>query len=184
MAATTLDQSHASMEMPRYQCYKQVWALKIAKIVHTADGGADITPEESEYAPFHVDLNYLRKHMPREGGYYVVYDDGYKSFSPAEAFQSGYFPRNGVFTQVQPGTHGPKRAFFTLQDGPIKEVGRNGVQIDEVIEFARKTVEGFNSKFPCRENAIVLTKLDEALLWLMKRKFDREARLVEGRNQL
>ena len=24
------------------------------------------------------------------GGYYVVYEDGYKSFSPAEAFESGY----------------------------------------------------------------------------------------------
>ena len=26
------------------------------------------------------------------GGYYVVYEDGYKSFSPAGAFESGYTP--------------------------------------------------------------------------------------------
>ena len=29
---------------------------------------------------------------PEVGGYYVVYEDGYKSFSPAGAFESGYTP--------------------------------------------------------------------------------------------
>jgi hypothetical protein len=27
---------------------------------------------------------------PSVGGYYVVYDDGYKSYSPSEAFEGGY----------------------------------------------------------------------------------------------
>lgn len=72
---------------------------------------------------------------------------------------------------------------FTIQDGPIKEVGVNGVQIDAVIEWAKKKIEGFNAAFPCRENAVAITKLDEALLWLLKRKLDREARGVEGLNQ-
>lgn len=180
MASATLDKWHAQREMPRYQCYKQVWALKIAKIVHTADGGADITPEDSGYSSFHVDLEYLRKHMPQEGGYYVVYDDGYKSFSPAEAFESGYFPRTSAFVQEQKGQYGPKRVFFMLQDGPIKEHGVNGAQIDAVLEFVRNTIARFHDAVPCRENAIVLTKIDEALLWLWKRKSDREKRNVEG----
>ena len=34
--------------------------------------------------------NYMHKHKPEVGGYYVVYEDGYKSFSPAGAFESGY----------------------------------------------------------------------------------------------
>ena len=81
----------AAIEMPKYTCYKQVWALKIAKIdIHEADAFATITPEEAGYAPFKVDLKYLLKHEPTEGGYYVVYADGYKSFSPADAFESGY----------------------------------------------------------------------------------------------
>ena len=42
------------------------------------------------YAPFKVDHSYIRKHNPQIGGYYVVYEDGYKSFSPAEVFESGY----------------------------------------------------------------------------------------------
>jgi hypothetical protein len=27
---------------------------------------------------------------PQIGGYYVLYEDGYESFSPADAFESGY----------------------------------------------------------------------------------------------
>jgi hypothetical protein len=72
---------------------------------------------------------------------------------------------------------------FTIQDGPIREVGVNGVQIDEVIRWAKVKIEGFNAAFPCRENSMVITKLDEALLWLLKRKLDREARGVEGFNK-
>ena len=39
----------------------------------------------------------MEKHKPHAGGYYVVYDDGYKSFSPAKAFEEGYrlLPRGG-----------------------------------------------------------------------------------------
>lgn len=73
---------------------------------------------------------------------------------------------------------------FTIQDGPIKEVGINGVQIDAVIEWAKAKIEGFNKAFPCRENSLIITKLDEALLWSLKRKMDREARGVEGRNKV
>lgn len=87
----------ASMEMPRYLCHKKVHALKIAKIVRDGegenretDGSAMITPADEGYAPFKVDFAYMSKHKPVEGGYFVVYEDGYKSFSPAEAFESGY----------------------------------------------------------------------------------------------
>lgn len=33
---------------------------------------------------------YVQKHAPKAGGYFVAYEDGYKSWSPAEAFESGY----------------------------------------------------------------------------------------------
>ena len=71
---------------------------------------------------------------------------------------------------------------FTLQDGPVKENGINGCQVDTVIEAAKIIIEGLNKQFPCRENAIALTKLDETLMWLAKRKADREIRGVEGRS--
>ena len=72
---------------------------------------------------------------------------------------------------------------FQVQDGPIKEVGVNGCQVDDVIAWARAKIQGFNKAFPCRENSLVLTKLDEALLWLGARKANREARGVEGSNK-
>ena len=100
--------SDTAAEMPRYQCHKQVWALKIASVqahvkspvvyddgrggieVRGEDTGGTIVPAEDGYAPFSVSAEYMRKHNPQPGGYYVVYDDGYASWSPAEAFESGY----------------------------------------------------------------------------------------------
>jgi len=89
-------------EMPKYNCHKQVWALKIARIEfdhdkasaenRETDGSATITPAEDGYAPFRVDHEFMRKHKPEVGGYYVVYKDGYKSYSPAQAFDEGYSP--------------------------------------------------------------------------------------------
>lgn len=86
--------------------------------------------------------------------------------------------------QGWPQTHGEKSSVeFTIQSGPIKEFGVNGCQIDDVIAWAKNKIEEFNAKFPCRENSMVVTKLDEALLWLVKRRLDREARAVEGTNR-
>jgi len=51
---------------------------------------AMIYAAEEGYAPFEVDATYLKKHNPQVGGYYVVYADGYKSWSPAQAFEEGY----------------------------------------------------------------------------------------------
>ncbi len=97
---TIREDSGASVEMPCYKCHKEVHALKIKAVTHNSvlaqlsgnesDGSALITPEEDGYSEFRVDADYVRKHKPVAGGYFVVYDDGYTSFSPAEAFENGY----------------------------------------------------------------------------------------------
>jgi len=74
----------------------------------------------------------------------------------------------------------PGSVLFIGQRGPIKEVGVNGCQIDDLIVFVLGTLQTFNKKFPCRENSLAITKLEEALHWLESRKRDREARNVEG----
>ena len=71
---------------------------------------------------------------------------------------------------------------FQIQNGPIKEVGINGCQVDTVIEAAKLIIEGLNSKFRCRENAMAITKLDEALMWLKARTDKRKSLGVEGKN--
>ena len=82
---------NASREMPRYLCHKKVWALKIAGVEMREDG-ADVYPDEDGYAPFEVGLDWLDRFKPINGdcGYYVVYDDGYASWSPTKAFEEGY----------------------------------------------------------------------------------------------
>lgn len=85
-----------SRQLPIYQSHKKVWALKIAEVLSPAgeneesDGTLIIVPADEGYAPFRVDREYVRKHSPVAGGYYVVYSDGYKSWSPAQAFEEGY----------------------------------------------------------------------------------------------
>ncbi len=76
-------------ELPRYKSHKIVHALKI-KELEFEGGTCLIVFEDKEYAPVDVGLKYYNKHKPQSGGYYVVYEDGYKSWSPAEAFESGY----------------------------------------------------------------------------------------------
>lgn len=68
-----------------------------------------------------------------------------------------------------------------FQEGPIKERGVNGVNNEDLINMVLARLEGFqNSEFSCRENAVAITKLEEALLWLRKRTMAREQRGVEG----
>ena len=79
--------------------------------------------------------------------------------------------------------HDKNSLSFTLQNGPIKEVGVNGCQVFDVIAVAKHIIEALNKKFPCYENSMTITKLDEALMWQEKRTKDRELRNVEGRNE-
>ena len=81
---------NASAEMPRYDCHKTVHALKIKYVEANADGEWTIIPDDPRYTAFVIPAEYLAKHSPQPGGYYVVYEDGYKSYSPAAAFESGY----------------------------------------------------------------------------------------------
>ena len=37
---------------------------------------------------------------------------------------------------------------FTIQNGPIKEVGVNGCQVDTLIETAKLMIEGLNKNYP------------------------------------
>lgn len=84
--------SETQREMPRYRCHKEVWALKISTVKPSPlpENYMILTFDESEYAPMHVDFDWYFKHKPSVGGYYVVYKDGYTSFSPAAAFEEGY----------------------------------------------------------------------------------------------
>jgi hypothetical protein len=74
-------------------------------------------------------------------------------------------------------------AKINFQNGPIKENGVNGIQNEDLLAIVIDRLKGFQSgNFACRENALALTKIEEALMWLNKRTADRQKRGVEGIN--
>ena len=76
-------------------------------------------------------------------------------------------------------------AEINFQEGPIKECGVNGVCNEDLINMVLERLECFqNTEFKCRENAIAITKLEEALMWLRKRTIAREQRGVEGTHEV
>lgn len=65
--------------------------------------------------------------------------------------------------------------------GELKTIN-DGTTNEEVLECLIDRMQFLQSKFPCRENAIVITKLEECLMWLNKRTEDRKKRSVEGKH--
>ncbi len=122
------------------------------------------------------------------GGFKVVVMDDLRKQFPEKFNESGSMDYKWFESEIRPNSfvyvrHDVNSISFTIQNGPVKEQGVNGCQVDTLIEAAKLIVEGLNKNFPCRENAMVITKLDEALMWSEKRKSDRVKRNVEGFNK-
>lgn len=72
-------------------------------------------------------------------------------------------------------------ATVSFQNGPIKEVGVNGIPDEALYAILIDRLQGFQrGQFSCRENAIALTHLETALLWLQRRTDRRTFQGVEG----
>jgi len=66
------------------------------------------------------------------------------------------------------------------QEGTLPEVGLNGCFVEHVLEIALRRLKELNNEFPCRENAISITKLEEAIMWQERRTKNRIEQCVEG----
>lgn len=73
-------------KLPQWRCHKIVSAAKIVAI----DFGTrlDLMP----HGVVEVPPDWITSKHAEMGGYYVVYGDGYASFSPSKAFEEGYAP--------------------------------------------------------------------------------------------
>ena len=70
-----------------------------------------------------------------------------------------------------------------FQNGPIAEHGVNGVTQEILLAIVIDRLRSFQSgAFSSRENAIALTKCEEALHWLQQRTIERMRRGVEGKS--
>ena len=102
---------------------------------------------------------------------------------------------NSVFAADEPGNGGanheyliavdrglavPKECKITFQNGARKDENAvHGILDTDLLEIVRDRLKGFqNGDFATRENAIALTHIEEALLWMNKRVEDRIERNV------
>ncbi len=71
-----------------------------------------------------------------------------------------------------------------FQNGPIAEVGVNGLTQEVLLSVVIDRLRSFQAgPFSSRENALALTKCEEALHWLQQRTLDRMRRGVEGQSK-
>lgn len=71
-----------------------------------------------------------------------------------------------------------------FQNGPINEAGVNGLTQEVLLAIVADRLRSFQSgPFACRENALALTKIEEAQHWLQQRTIARMRRGVEGTHQ-
>lgn len=72
-----------------------------------------------------------------------------------------------------------------FQNGPIAEVGVNGITNEALLAIVIDRLEGFQSgKYACTDNALALDHVRQALSWLENRTKSREVRGVEGTHEV
>lgn len=88
--------------------------------------------------------------------------------------------------RIEPTVGNASGILIEFQNGPLQETGGipNGISVEALLAIVEDRLLGFQSgQFACRENAVALTKIQEAMMWLQKRTLDRMKRGVEGTNQ-
>lgn len=128
------------------------------------------------------------KSVEKIGGFDVVVMDELREKYPERFTETGAMDAKWFESDIRPNkfiyVRNDKNSLsFTIQNGPVREVGVNGCQIDTVIEAGLTMLKGLHEKFPCYENEMAIAKLSEALYFLAERKRNREARGVEGTSQ-
>jgi hypothetical protein len=123
--------------LPLWRCHKIVEAFRIREIRAISPairrGGitgpllvAALVPDEEGINYVEVSKEYMDKHQPKTGGYYVRYPrDGYESYSPYEPFQFGYTRLSALSSerameQFRNGGPVPEE-FATLGDTPASQ---------------------------------------------------------------
>lgn len=92
-----------TIPLPSWRSHKVVQALKIAAIIPNPRG-FELHFEDRRFCPIAVSDDWVNKHLPEDkaspdalvGGFFVVYPDNYRSWSPAAAFEDGYTPVHGA----------------------------------------------------------------------------------------
>jgi hypothetical protein len=74
-----------------------------------------------------------------------------------------------------------RHATVLFQNGPINEVGVNGVTHEALLAIVADRLRSFQAgPYSCKANACALTHIEEAMHWLQQRTIERMRRGVEG----
>lgn len=77
------------------------------------------------------------------------------------------------------------RTIILFQNGPINEVGVNGITHEALLAIVAHRMKSFqDGPFACKENEMALQKVEEALMWMHKRTLKRMNRGVEGTHKV
>lgn len=87
-------------------------------------------------------------------------------------FEDSQIKQELKFINKKPASEGSSD-LVTVHDGTTNE---------EVLKMLLHRCGELNKKFPCRENSIAITKMEEALMWFERRTANRQARGVEGKH--
>lgn len=155
-------------KLQQFRCHKVVEAMKVEQIrwvepmTLIGPGGLEVP----------VDRDYMAKHEPKVGGYYVRYENGYESWSPADAFEGGYTlvaseatPLSDLVETKYPVTEEVLRRFesaFVYHPPKGDQAARYQILRNWGKQVATRIVE---LTPPSREQSLALTKLEEVLFW-------------------
>lgn len=79
----------------------------------------------------------------------------------------------------------PRPVTISFQNGPIAEAGVNGLTQEVLLAIVADRLRSFQAgQYACRENALALTKIEEAMQWLHSRTRSRMLRGVEGTHKV
>lgn len=80
-----------------------------------------------------------------------------------------------------PDTEGKVDVLIQFQDGPIAEVGVNGLTHEALLAIVADRLRSFQAgPYKTKANACALTHIEEAMHWLHQRTLERMRRGVEG----
>ncbi len=135
-----------------------------------------------------MSINSLKDVKEINGKKICVMDD-LREKHPEKFNESGAMDYKWFETEIRPNfniflRHDVDSISFNMLTKPASEGGDlNKCQWSDLVATGLEQLKYFNNKFPCRENALTITKLEEALMWNDKRTQDRIKRNVEGKDE-
>jgi hypothetical protein len=130
------------------------------------------------------------KHVKEINGKPICIMDELREKFPEKFNESGAMDYKWFEKDIRPNfniflRHDVDSLAFNMLTKPVSEGGDpNRCQWYDLVTTGLEMLKYYNNKFPCRENSIMITKLEEALMWNDKRTQDRIKREVEGKDEL